>query len=74
MGPLVWTPPIFIDEAHKQFDCVEKRLRLLAYMEFLRHMGTEQTECWIRRHRQLAAPIEPEVSTKLYGKWPAARG
>jgi hypothetical protein len=27
-------------KTHKQFDCVEKRLRLLAYMELLRHMGT----------------------------------
>ena len=27
-------------KTQKQFDCVNKRLRLLAYTEFLRHMGT----------------------------------
>ena len=27
-------------KTHKQFDCTEKRLRLLAFTEFSRHMGT----------------------------------
>ena len=27
-------------KTHKQFDCAAKRLRLLAFMEFSRHMGT----------------------------------
>jgi hypothetical protein len=27
-------------KTHKQFDCAEKRLRLLAFTEFSRHMGT----------------------------------
>jgi hypothetical protein len=42
-----------------QFDCAEKRLRLLAYSEFLRHMGTGRrndgyvdTDNWV--------PVKPE--------------
>ena len=27
-------------KTHKQFDCTNKRLRLLAFTEFSRHMGT----------------------------------
>ena len=30
----------FSTKTHKQFDCAEKRLRLLAYTEFSHHMGT----------------------------------
>ena len=30
----------FSTKTHKQLDCVEKRLRLLAFTEFSRHMGT----------------------------------
>ena len=30
----------FSTKTHKQFDCKEKRLRLLAYTEFSHHMGT----------------------------------
>ena len=60
MGPLGFGPHRFLStKTHKQFDCVEKRLRLLAYMEFLRHMGTDRrnvgyvdTDNWL--------PIEPE--------------
>ncbi len=46
-------------EAHKQFDCAEQRLRLLAFTEFSRHMGTGipadgyvDTGNWL--------PVEPE--------------
>ena len=46
-------------ETHKQFDCAEKRLRLLAFTEFSRHMGIDipadgyvDTGNWL--------PVEPE--------------
>ena len=41
MGPLVFGPHRFLStKTHKQFDCAEKRLRLLAFTEFSRRMGT----------------------------------
>ena len=46
-------------KTHKEFDCAEKRLRLLAFTEFSRHMGTGipadgyvDTGNWL--------PVEPE--------------
>ena len=46
-------------KTHKQFDCAEKRLRLLAFTEFSRHMGTGRPaggyvdiDTWL--------PVEPE--------------
>jgi len=46
-------------KTHKQFDCVEKRLRLLAYMEFLRHMGTgRRNDGYVDKDNWL--PVEPE--------------
>jgi hypothetical protein len=46
-------------ETHKQFDCAEQRLRLLAFTAFSRHMGTGiaadgyvDTGNWL--------PVEPE--------------
>ena len=46
-------------KTHKQFDCVEKRLRLLAYMEFLRHMGTDRrNDGYVDKDNWL--PVEPE--------------
>jgi hypothetical protein len=49
----------FSTEAHKQFDCAEKRLRLLAFTEFSRRMGTGipadgyvDTGIWV--------PVEPD--------------
>jgi hypothetical protein len=45
-------------KTHKQFDCVEKRLRLLAYMEFLRHMGTgRRNDGYVDKDNWL--PVEP---------------
>ena len=41
MGPLGFGPHRFFStKTHKQFDCAEKRLRLLAFMEFSGRMGT----------------------------------
>jgi hypothetical protein len=46
-------------ETHKQFDCVEKRQRLLAFTEFSRHMGTGRPaggyvdkDNWLRVQRE----------------------
>jgi hypothetical protein len=41
MGPLGFGPNRFLStKTHKQFDCEEKRVRLLAFTEFSRQMGT----------------------------------
>ena len=41
MGRLGFGPHRFLStKTHKQFDCAEKRLRLLAFTEFSRRMGT----------------------------------
>ena len=41
IGPLGHAPhKFFSTKTHKQFDCVDKRLRWLAYTEFSRNMGT----------------------------------
>lgn len=41
IGPLGFGPHRFFStKTHKQFDCAEKRLRLLAFTEFSRRMGT----------------------------------
>jgi hypothetical protein len=41
MGPLGFGPHRFFStKTHKQFDCAGQRLRLLAFTEFSRHMGT----------------------------------
>ena len=46
-------------KTHKQFDCVEKRLRLLEYMEFLGHMGTgRRNDEYVDKDNWL--PIEPK--------------
>lgn len=43
LGRFGLNPSRFLStKTHKQFDCVKKRLRLLAYMEFLRPMGTDR--------------------------------
>jgi len=53
------TPRFLSTKTHKQFDCAEKRLRLLAFTEFSRPMGTGirndglvDKDNWI--------PVEPE--------------
>ncbi|MGQ0695303.1 MAG: surface-adhesin E family protein [Nitrospiraceae bacterium] len=46
-------------KTHKQFDCMEKRLRLLAYAEFLRHMGTgRRNNGYVDQDNWL--PVEPD--------------
>ncbi len=60
LGPFGVDPSRFVStKTHKQFDCVEKRLRLLAYMEFLQHMGTgRRNDGYVDKDNWL--PIEPE--------------
>jgi hypothetical protein len=59
-GRFALDPSRFLStKTHKQFDCVEKRLRLLAYMEFLRHMDTgRRNDGYVDKHNWL--PVEPE--------------
>jgi len=41
IGPFGFGPHRFLStKSHKEFDCAEKRLRLLAFTEFSRRMGT----------------------------------
>ena len=41
IGPFGFGPHRFFStKTHKQFDCAEKRVRLLAFTEFSRRMGT----------------------------------
>lgn len=56
---------------HKQFDCVEQRFRLLAYAEFLRHMGTgRRKNGYVDQDTWL--PVEPESVN--YALWEVACG
>ena len=56
---------------HKQFDCVDKRLRLLAYSEFLRHMGTgRQNDGYVDPDNWL--PVKPESIN--HALWEVAYG
>ena len=49
----------FSTKTHKQFDCAEKRLRLLAFTEFSRHMGTGiAANGYVDKDNWL--PVEPE--------------
>jgi hypothetical protein len=60
MGPLGFGPHRFFStKTHKQFDCAEKRLRLLAFTEFSRHMGTGiPADGYVDKSNWLA--VEPE--------------
>jgi len=56
---------------HKQFDCAQQRFRLLAYTEFLRHMGTGR---WKNGYvdQDTWLPVEPE--TLNHALWEVACG
>jgi hypothetical protein len=60
LGRFLLDPSRFLStKTHKQFDCVEKRLRLLVYMEFLSHMGTgRRNDGYVDKNNWL--PVEPE--------------
>jgi hypothetical protein len=60
MGRLGFGPDRFFStKTHKQFDCAEKRLRLLAFTEFSQHMGTGiSNEGYVDKGNWL--PVEPE--------------
>ena len=54
-------------KTHKQFDCAEKRLRLLAFTEFSRHMGTGiAAHGYVDQGNWL--PIEPESINQALGE------
>ena len=60
MGPLGFGPHRFFStKTHKQFDCAGQRLRLLAFTEFSRHMGTGiAANGYVDKDNWL--PVEPE--------------
>lgn len=60
MGPLGFGPHRFLStKTHKQFDCAEKRVRLLAFTEFSRHMGVGiAANGYVDKDNWL--PVEPE--------------
>ncbi len=60
LGRFGLNPSRFLStKTHKQFDCIERRLRLLAYMEFLRPMGTDRrNHGYVDKDNWL--PIKPE--------------
>ena len=53
------TPRFLSTKTHKQFDCAEKRLRLLAFTEFSRRMGTGiRNDGYVDKDNWL--PVEPD--------------
>ena len=60
LGRFASDPSRFLStKIHKQFDCVEKRIQLLAYTEFLRHMGTgRRNDGYVDKGNWLS--VEPE--------------
>jgi len=67
MGRLGFGPHRFFStKTHKQFDCAEKRLRLLAFTEFSQHMGTGiSANGYVDKDNWL--PVEPEsISQALW--------
>ncbi|MEK7762527.1 MAG: surface-adhesin E family protein [Nitrospirota bacterium] len=60
MGPLGFGPHRFFStKTHKQFDCADKRVRLLAFTEFSRHMGAGiAANGYVDKDHWL--PVEPE--------------
>jgi hypothetical protein len=60
LGPLGFGPHrYFSTKTHKQFDCVGKRVRLLAFTEFSQHMGTGiAAHGYVDKDNWL--PVEPE--------------
>ena len=72
MGPLGFGPHRFFStKTHKQIDCAEKRLRLLAFTEFSRHLGTGiAAEGYVDTGNWL--PVEPESINQVL--WEVACG
>jgi hypothetical protein len=60
MGRLGFGPHRFFStKTHKKFDCAEERLRVLAFTEFSRHMGTGRwNNGYVDQDNWL--PVEPE--------------
>jgi hypothetical protein len=68
MGPFGFGPHRFLStKTHKQFDCAGKRLRLLAFTEFSRGMGTGiPANGYVDNSNWL--PVEPEsMNQALWG-------
>ncbi|MGQ0666483.1 MAG: surface-adhesin E family protein, partial [Nitrospiraceae bacterium] len=56
---------------HKEFDCAQKRLRLLAHSSFLKHMGTgRRNDGYVDKDHWL--PVRPE--TINHALWEVACG
>ncbi len=72
MGPLGFGPHRFLStKTHKQFDCAGKRVRLLAFTEFSRRMGTgKAANGYVDKDNWL--PVEPESIS--YALWEVACG
>ena len=60
LGRFLLDPGRFLStKTHKQFDCADKRFRLLAYSEFLKHMGTgRRNDGYVDQDNWL--PVKPE--------------
>jgi len=60
LGRFLMDPSRFLStKTHKQFDCAEKQFRLLAYSEFLSHMGTgRRNNGYVDQDNWL--PVEPD--------------
>jgi hypothetical protein len=72
MGPFGFGPHRFLStKTHKQFDCAERRVRLLEFTEFSRHMGTgKAANGYVDKDNWL--PVEPESIS--YALWEVACG
>ena len=72
MGPFGFGPHRFLStKTHKQFDCAGKRVRLLAFTEFSRRMGTgKAANGYVDKDNWL--PVEPESIS--YALWEVACG
>ncbi len=58
-------------KTHKQFNCVDRHLRLLAYSEFLKHMGTgRRNDGYVDQDNWL--PVKPESIN--HALWEVAYG
>ena len=65
------TPRFLSTKSHKQFDCAEKRLRLLAFTEFSRRMGTGiRDDGYVDQGNWI--PVEPESMN--HALWEVACG
>jgi len=65
------TPRFLSTKTHKQFDCTAKRLRLLAFTEFSRRMGTGRADTEYV-DKDIWLPVKPDSID--YALWEVACG